>query len=266
MTMPSGPLDEKPSISPVETSRVGGQRGNRVAAQGILLLAALAIVILKPWGADTVPPAAPAASDGVATVGPASLPVTPDPAPTGDVALGQCYSTSGWRVFNLEIPPAGLAFAPFRTWTSVHPVVAPSPADPAIDFARVVADRVTALGYCAPSTGGDRPPPIVAVEAWREDGAGHPLPILLRPAAVVPGAASVAAALYGPPAGSVATTGTWAPGRYVFRVSGPPATGFERWFGVEILSPVDIAPAPAASRTPTVATSAPTALDPAVAP
>lgn len=199
------------------------------------------IAIVKPWGSGT-PAAAPQlpARTTPAAVGStgASAPAERGPAPSR-----HCEYASGWRIASIEQS----GDSEWRAWKAIDPAVGVRvPVDPAIPFVDVIADRVLAIGYCAPSRGPDSPDAGAMMVAWRvvEREAER---LALRE--LGPGMPTILGALFQPPG----VSGSWPAGRYVFRVG-------DHWLGGEVrepalrfdapasVSPSPALPSPSASR------------------
>lgn len=93
----------------------------------------------------------------------------------------------------------------------------------------MIAERVLALGYCAPSRGPDRLDGEATMAAWRVAGARETERLSLRE--VVPAMPTILGALFAPPAALIGSPAPadagWPAGRYVFRVG-------DHWLGAEI--------------------------------
>ena len=247
---------ERP-LSPVPVAKVGAR--SRAVPVGIALAALLlALAVVKPWGAgaggigERAGRAGPPARTPTPAVGPGPVGTLPPgiaPAgawaccstsgPTAPLVVGGmpvCYAPDGWEVV-ADVPEARFRS---RTWIPVTTTAATGPADPRIRYARLVAGRVTALGFCAPSdtapsgrlnatlwASGTSGPSTSADRSAGTGGPGY------RPVATLGGAAAELGAIVSPAAGSPG----WPPGRYVLDVrTGPPADG-ALWFGLEVAAP-----------------------------
>jgi hypothetical protein len=222
-----------------------------------LLLAAIAILLVKPWGGGTDRDAAPSGSPGAAVATPlgpaaggaAGAPTTPVATPVDPLAglVVTCGSPSGWRAATLQAW-AGRP-AQIRSWIAIEPVEASGPLDPRIPFAPVATDRVTAIGYCAPLDELQRPPATAGAELWAlRDGGALRLSLVL----VEPASPNALGGLWLPgpevPRGS-GPAGAWPPGRYAIRVASP-GGDYARWMGVEILDLGRLRPPSAPSASP----------------
>jgi hypothetical protein len=264
---------ERPQ-EPVPVVRVGGSRSPAtavIAAAVVLLVCAVA----KPWQATAAhgvpapipavdaavpsaaaePPATRAATgasiDGqAATGGVTSTTSASTPgsccsiatAPTALVEQGGmpvCYSPDGWRIVADQMVGGRKS----RVWLPVTPVASPSPSPggPGVAAARLVADRVTALGFCAPveltSSGGwqaivwsDRRPDVGSSAGGVAGGAAAALEPLatLRATARTDGALSH----------GVGAPAAWAPGRYLLEVQRGRAPGvIDAWLALDLVAP-----------------------------
>lgn len=208
---------------------------------------ALAIALLKPWGAlapgGGTPPrgrsafasasiAGPSArtpaASGTAAVQSPGLGVPPpagstSPAP-GSGALSEfsipCLPTDGWRLVVLQRAPGG---GDYRSWIVVSPIVATGP--PRAELAVVrLGGGVIAVGACAP---GAADASIDAVVGPAAPGANPARPVPLGP----PGPAAVE--LYGAPAAFSSAPGPgWRAGRYDLGIV--LSTGLDGWIAVDI--------------------------------
>jgi hypothetical protein len=200
--------------------------GDRVAGRLTLVLGLfLAVAIVKPW------PSGPGER-------PRPNPVAPTPTAIPsidplDIVRADCQEPPSWRTYSREAWDRGQ----LRSWRSLEPATrASSPLDSSIPVVPFMA-TVLELGFCAPWTGSERPPPGATVRAWQilpeiSRGEGRrEVPIPLR------GVGTTLSLPYGglfrPPPGADGTR--WPPGTWVFEVAGP---GWERWWAAE-LEPAD---------------------------
>jgi hypothetical protein len=111
-----------------------------------------------------------------------------------------------------------------RVWTAAEAVQARAADDPSIEFVRIVASTVPALGYCSPRVGPERPSRSGLVSAWtlNED---RPRQLDLRRVDQV-GATNLGG-LFAPPSSLARDGVSWPEGRYLFIVG-------DRWIGVDI--------------------------------
>jgi hypothetical protein len=195
-----------------------------------IVLAALAIAVVKPWA--TEPPASPstgAVAEGrvVGTTSDPSGPAVPtlrhDSA--GPLVALFCLDPQSWRVATIE----RWRDQSIRVWRAIDPIGSASgPDDPRIPVFPVVSEGVTELGWCAPVVGPDRPEGLAAIDAWHRTLDG---PVSMPTTSTrATGAGTSFGGLYLPPGDQ--DSGLWADGVYVFRYHEP--TGRERWFAVEV--------------------------------
>jgi hypothetical protein len=188
---------------------------------------ALAIAVIKPWapeptevspGGEAVP------SQAQSHAGPTPPPTVP-PNSAGPLVALFCLDPASWRIATIE----RWRDQTIRVWRAIEPAsVAADPADARIPVFPIVSEGVTALGWCAPVVGADRPDGPATVDVWRLTAAG-PVVIRTRNASAADVESSFGG-LYRPP--GAAAAGVWADGTYVFRHR--ERTGRERWFAVEV--------------------------------
>ena len=217
-----------------------GGAGRPLVRWVVLATLALALAVLKPWGGGAPPrPTAlvqapiPAAGDLSSQIprdaGSATVPGGDIASRTEDAEVAQmCLNTESWLVASVEEEPGGTV----RIWRALEPVTGLRPDDPTVPWVYVGSQGVTALGWCAPIDGPERPSGGTTVDAWSvTDGIAHPISLLrIRPA----GDQSALGGLYLPARGGTPTTATglWSSGRYVFRVRS--GNGPARVFGVDV--------------------------------
>lgn len=223
----------------VRLQRVASRAPDRTLWRVVAVVAVLVgVAALKPWP-QPEPGAAPAAR-------PAPFTAPPTAAPTRTIETADslaepiCLGAGSWRVASLE----QWRTQAVRVWRAIEPLAdASGPADPAIPPVPVVAVELSALGWCAPTAGPSRPTGPARVEVWMVAGRqATPVAVaLVAPARDTPLGALYAPAPCGPgarpdpscPVSSTAVRGSWAAGRYVFRVEDL-GTGAIAWFAVEI--------------------------------
>ena len=245
-----------------ESVRPVAGRSVRATITIALVVAAFLVGLVHPWdwlaGASRSPVAGDRATGqapgsggpgqggngqgGIATPAP-----TDTPAPGSDAAAAAvCAYPQSWRSATIQDWAGRRA----RVWTAVDVVTASGPLDSSIPFQVVAGDRFTAIGWCAPVLGPDRPPLTMRGVLFRVDaGAATPEPYrLLEPAA--PNALGELWA----PTGSA----TWPAGRYVIELA-TPSGSWVRWLGLELrVSPVLVAtpsPVPSPAGSPDASTS-----------
>lgn len=248
--MPDHPVEPISDVArPVARTVRIAARDRRPVIALIAIGAFLAVAIVKPW-AGTAGDRPATTGRAIVTMpaaasGPASAVI-----PGSDAAeriRAHCQDPLGWRVYSRE----QWTDSAVRVWRRLEPADrASGPLDPTLPVVEVGPD-VSAVGYCSPWTGIERPPDGASVTAWWIDRQGaNPIARPLELRSVAPSAPNVLGVLYGPanapgarPAGPVAH---WSPGRFVFVVGG---TDFTRWWAVDVL-PGSLARVPA-SGTPT---------------
>jgi hypothetical protein len=227
------------TTSPVAPAqfRAGGRMATPSRGPWLVLAAAsafLVVAVAKPWPSPEF--AAPPSFTAVPVVEAGRATRPPEP----ESLANECPDPLGWRVYSHAV----WTDEHVRTWHLVEPVVtADGPLDAAIPIVEV-GTGTTALGYCSPWTGLERPPANASVLAWQivEDATGRrAAPLALQ--SIAPAEPSVLGALYRPPTASaaIATPGTkesadnrlWTPGRLVFDIE---AGGWHRWWSV-VVSP-----------------------------
>jgi hypothetical protein len=137
----------------------------------------------------------------------------------------------GWRIASVETWPRGFA----RVWRAATAVEASGPGDPAIGRQRVAAQRIIAIGWCAPVAGPDIAPAGVTGELVRYVGPTL-VPVSVAVRDLDPRAASSGGSLWVPADGT--DEAAWPTGRYAIRLS-TPGGGWVRWIGFLIQAPDD---------------------------
>lgn len=208
----------------VRLAPAGGNGRPLVAAA--LIVAVVALGVLKPWGAGPLSVTAPSTAARPAATGASPVPVAitvASPAPAVDDG-GPCSWGMAWRLFTAETSDIG----PVRTWYGLQPLEASGPTDPRIEVVRIHSDSIGQLGYCSVSRPGSIH--ILGTQAWRIDPGGSAQPVVLAPA---PGSAPSdpdAGVIYGPPSARV-----WPAATYVFGIHLATTPWSEEWFAVQIL-------------------------------
>ena len=195
-----------------------------VPASVALVLAFLAIAIVKPWGgiasiAGPAPSASRAAAD--ASDGPEAAVPTPV-VDRGLAVAAECHAPAGWRIVTNEHWQG----REVRIWWAVEPVRSASAFDPSIPYLSVVSDAILQLGYCAPLFEPEKPASSEAVGIWRIDPVASTAEAI-HPTRIAPAFDDAAAAIWAPPGSATAGMVSWPTGRYVIGVGG-------RWFGVDL--------------------------------
>jgi hypothetical protein len=165
---------------------------------------------------------------GAAGTDPDSTAATPQATTDPDAEVTAfCLNVAEWRVYATEQWLGGRV----RTWSSVEVHDHGSPGDPALPVTRLVSEAVTTLGYCAPISGSERPPVTTVASAWVTSPGHDPISIALTRA--LPVHASALGAAWLPPVADDTRATGWPPGNYTFRLADT-ATGYERWFAIEV--------------------------------
>lgn len=228
----------------------------------ILIVLAFTVGLVRPWdwlglgsGAASASPDASASGAGVVASPGAGTTLPPaSSVPAIDAAAAQtCDYPQSWRSATVQDWAGRRA----RVWTAVDAVAASGPLDPAVTYTVVAGSAFTAIGWCAPVEGPQRPPDDAVGTLYRVNGATavRLAVTLLEPAAPNPlaglfGPAVAAVGSASPAAGSGAAGRAWPPGRYVIGLATPDG-GWARWIGVDLrLVPIAAPSEPAAGSSP----------------
>ena len=243
----------EPGVRAVKVPSVGG--GPSVRTVLLVVLVALGLAYVKPWGSGDDPPG-PAASGppGVPgggfgaprRVSPPSSPTTEDRRRTAEELVATfCLEPSGWRVFSTQ----EFGGRQVRSWTAAEPIaLADGPDDPRIPLIPVISRAVLTLGYCTPVAGPERPPGPTVTTIFQRGVPGLTRttePVDIR--RLLPRlASSPFGAVYEAPRAGGTASG-WQTGTWIFEITSE--QGFERWFGaaVEVIPPL---PTPSAAAQP----------------
>ena len=262
---PDGPDEARwQTDAHAEAVRPVARRGRGPTIAAVLIVLAFLVGVVRPWdlfdasGTDAGPGPTFAGSvegDASAAVAPASPTSSPSTGPlTADQAAAEvCGYPQGWRSATIQHWAGRRA----HVWTAVDVVEATGPTDPAIPFQVVAGEDFTAIGWCAPVEGEERPPLSATGRLYviGADGTVTELPY----ARVDPSVPSALGELWAP--GDAPGTGdaSWPLGRYVIQLQ----TGsgdWQRWLGLDLRSePVragDADGSPAASGGPSPSGSA----------
>jgi hypothetical protein len=206
-----------------------------------IVVLGVGLAILKPWAPAAGPGdgrsgAAPGSTFAPAgqspRAGPSSAQPRPSPSPS-EAVLELCHDPGSWRTATIETWHDQRV----RVWRALDPGPASGPLDASIQIVPAVGVSVPAIGFCAPTSGPDRPGGAAKVSAWRVDDNGARV-VGLRQVAPIVGT-SPFGALYGAPydpsrsGGLSRTPEGWPAGLIVFRYV-ERATGAERWFGIDV--------------------------------
>jgi hypothetical protein len=220
------------TTEPVQPRTDEGHLASALGAAAILL----AVLILKPWTGGT---AEPTRFLALASLGPATATPIPTEDRTADgLAVPICLGTGAWRVASLETWQT----QDVRVWRAIDPIAdATGPLDPQIPSVPIVAIQLTALGWCAPAYGPDKPVGPATVTAWTLDD-GAALPLQLRQVRPTDGVTPIAA-LYVPltrcptpatcpPQTSSPVPTPWTTAHVVFHYQDTAST--QAWFAADI--------------------------------
>ncbi len=218
-----------------------GHRGRGPVVATVLIAAAFVLGLLRPWDL-LAPPARPAGdvapgSGGITVAGSVRADPTPPIEPSRQLT---CAYPSQWRSSTIQDWAGRTA----RVWTAIEVVEATGPDDPTIPFDPVIAASVTAIGWCAPVDGPDRPPLALTATLYRiQDGRAIPIPY----DRLEPGEPDALGELWLPQALGVGNRPTWAMGRYVIELRS--ASGaYRRFLGLELMDHV-VRPGPSPAPT-----------------
>jgi hypothetical protein len=246
-----GAGDTVPVVREEDIRPVAGRGGSRFLVVALVLAGlGVATTVVKPW--EVIVPAVPGAPvpggwhDGGAATRPLSTPVA-SPAPDGSPALTTtspaCASPQSWRTATIESWFGRMA----RVWSAVE-AGEHALEDPSLPFEPVVAERITAIGWCAPVLGPDRPPVAARASLWRAGDEG--MELVVSYVRLEPEGPNALGELWAPPPGN---EGVWPPGRYVIELR-TPSGSWRHTIGIEILTArPDTTPAPSPSMSPSPA-------------
>ena len=226
----AAPAANEPGSTKVRVERVGGVPTRFIASVAIVV-GALAVALVKPWG-------------GTAPVRDQTAPgfdfASPTPSPGGDPALAaaqlraQCNQPPVWRLITMETSMLGDT----RTMYGILPATASGPTDASIPAVDLHADRLFGIGICSPFAGANPtlPGPVIGVTIWGLSPTGEPSRFDQTPALD-----ELGEAYFGPPrtetdplvAGN--HNPTWPPGRYVIQIDRGDAQGATLWFALEFV-------------------------------
>ena len=241
---PRGPVDpDSPVLAPreeralAEAVRPVAARGRGAPIAAVLIVLAFVVGLVRPWDflGKAAPPGQPAGSGAVAAATPApgetTDPGDQGPVPTGTAKAPTCGYPMGWRSATLQRWGGQRA----RVWSAVEVVGrATGPGDPSIPFNVVAGDDFTAIGWCAPVAGDERPPAVVPGRLFGYGAAGAIAELPYR--RLEPPAPSALGELWVPVVAAPGASGTgpaWPAGRYVIELATPDGT-WARWLGIEL--------------------------------
>jgi len=176
----------------------------------------------------------------------------PAPAASPRRAL-TCAFPQQWRTATIEDWNGRRA----RVWKATEVVAALGPDDPAIRFEPVFAATITAIGWCAPVEGPERPPLTVSATLYRlVDGVAVETPY----DRLEPGEPDALGELWVPTARRIGNRPPWPMGRYVIELRSPSGS-YLRYLGLELSDRVELA-SPVASPPPQPSAASPSAESP----
>jgi hypothetical protein len=220
---------------------VGGVGGipPRLIALGVLVIGAIALAWLKPWGGTTpVHVQNGLAGFAVAT----QAPPTDDPVIHAAILRELCNQPADWRLISMETSALGDT----RTMYGISPAAASGPDDPSIPTARVYASRLFGIGVCSPHAGAnpDLPSPVEGVTIWFAPPTGSPTQMDQGPILDTP-LNNLGEAYFGPPrtetdpqiAGN--SNPTWPAGHYAVQIDRGDANGMTLWFALDFAPQIE---------------------------
>jgi hypothetical protein len=228
--------DPRPENDKDELQVIGRGGGRVLTVPAIVVVIGLLLAIFKPWGGALPQIPDDGSSSGVAA---SSNPAGSVRAATPDLETASarelermCASPSGWRVSTLQLWTGRTR--PIRSWAVVDPVEASGPTDRRIPIIPVAADRISAIGYCAPESGDDLPPVDATAALFSVDAEGAHLLTAVR---LEPRAETSMGVLWAPNPRTgrrdPISRRSWPDGVYVIHMSDPSGS-FDRWLGAEL--------------------------------
>jgi hypothetical protein len=216
-------LSMEVQVRPVRPKR---DRGPVAIVFALAVLVGIALLASVAWPAGDRPDSGGRMAAAISSVAAGSPTIAPTAPP-----LPTCTDPLGWRIASVETWPRGLA----RVWRAATAIEASGPADPAIGRQRVAAQRVIAIGWCAPVAGPDVAPGDVTGELLRFVGPTQ-VPINVAVRDLDPRAVAGGGSLWVPATGG--REESWPTGRYAIRLA-TPGGAWVRWIGFLIQSPDD---------------------------
>ena len=217
-----------------------GRRGRGPVVVAVLVVGAFLFGLLRPWdllgrpgdstAAATPGLAAASAGDGEPVDG-ASAGAAQRTAPPVPRTAITCALPVQWRSSTIEDWTGRQA----RVWKAVEVVEASGPSDPSIPFEPIVSPTITAIGWCAPVDGPDRPPRNLTASLFRiRDGDAVPIPY----DRLEPSEPDVLGELWVPKPLSVGNRPSWPMGRYVIELRSA-SGGYVRYLGLDLLDHIE---------------------------
>jgi hypothetical protein len=188
---------------------------------GVLLLVALAII--KPWQNDD-----PTVRAVIATPTP-----TPSSLSADALAIARCHEPNGWRAYAWEVWHGQT----IRHFIALDPLAAPAidgSRDARIPVVPLLAEAITAIGYCASTNDPGPSVPGATVQIWQVGATGQtsaPPAVRIEP---VESSGQMALFAYRD-SGRPGQRPAWPSARYLFAISGPPGSDWHRWFALEVV-------------------------------
>jgi hypothetical protein len=236
-----------------------GPRGRGATVAAVLIVLAFVVGLVRPWDflAGVSARRGPA-SDGPAAVArgnPTPGEASEDPGgPLGSVddaaeTAPTCGYPQSWRSATLQLWAGHRA----RVWSAAEAAVAARPDDPSIEFNVVAGEDFTAIGWCAPVSGPDRPPVSARGSLFRidEDGTASQQSY----ARLEPPAATSLGELWVPAGQGASAAPAWPVGRYVIGLATADGS-WSRWLGLELRSVPSEPARPAVSPVPSASPGA----------
>jgi hypothetical protein len=203
-----------------------------MVAAGVMV-ATLAVGLLKPWGAGLAAPSpdghpsdrAEPTALGLSAPDQSAASASVEP----DASIGgPCYYRLAQRLFTSDTSSNGLV----HTWYGLDPVAASGPGDRSIPVVVVHSRTLGQLGYCLVM--GESPTAhVLATLAWVLAPDGEARPLDLERAPQVPPVDPDEGAIFEPPAAITGTDpGIWPAATYVFEIQLQTAPA--EWFAVRV--------------------------------
>jgi hypothetical protein len=224
-----------------ESIRLVGRAGRGPVLVGALVVGAFLLGLIRPWDvlgpstSDSAPPrGAPTAGSDVPGASSVAGEIT---MPDGTVPTGQpsppppsraltCAFPMQWRSATIEDWNGRQA----RVWKAATVATGTGPDDPSIQFEAIVAATVTAIGWCAPVDGPERPPQAVRSTLYRIRN-GIAIPVAYD--RLEPVESDALGELWVPKPQGVGNRPTWPMGRYVIELRSPTGA-YVRYLGLEL--------------------------------
>jgi hypothetical protein len=219
----------------VPLERIRGQAvGTREIAVLLAVVLAIGLFILKPWDQQELVVALAPTPDSRGMATPTAQPASanPTPRPTADAAtLAErrrfCQPSDTWRLVSVEETTRWRT----RTMWGTTPQRAAGPGDATLAARRDNAERLVAVGVCAPTDPVlALPEQLARVVLWHVPSDGQPRTID-SPSVLDQPLLAFGEAYFGPPPGEGEE---WPPGRYVIEIK-PRSGGTSRWLALDFV-------------------------------